>query len=330
MQGLGRLLPKPILPLANVPALSWSLQGIRRARIDRALLVVGHQGSAVRAAIGDVTHDGLVVQYVLQEQQRGTGHALLLARDFVGDEPFLAMYGDVVCSRRYFELFAKSYSDWNVDGLMAVESVPDPWQGAVVCVEGDRIVRLVEKPPPGSVDSDLINAGLFVLPPEIFDILGMLPPTDRGEIELPCAIRALIERGRHIAPHRLVDFWINLTDPAAYLAADRHVLHEREASGEQAVSPAADIDEAARITRPVAIGPGSAVGRCHLGPDVTVAAGCSIADGAVLRRCILLDSVHIGPDAIVDNAIVAPHVVVAERGRVGGGSAAALALPEHQ
>ena len=79
--------------------------------------------------------------------------------------------------------------------------------GAAVYRDGDRITRLIEKPPRGTSTSKWNNAGVMILTPRIFPALRVLPRSERGEYELPQAVGALIDEGRLVLGHELTGFW---------------------------------------------------------------------------------------------------------------------------
>jgi UTP--glucose-1-phosphate uridylyltransferase len=165
------------------------------------------------------------VSYTRQKQPLGLGHAVLVARDLVGDEPFAVLLGDVLIPGE--NPATKQLIDvWNATGVgaIAVEEVPreKTYLYGIVAGEpapqppfGNRLMRirdLVEKPKPENAPSNLAITGRYVLPPEIFDCLARTKPGAGGEIQLTDAMRLLaLERG----------LWAYIYDGISYDAGDK-------------------------------------------------------------------------------------------------------------
>jgi len=299
MRGLCDALPKPLLPVANRPALVHTIGQFEAAGVRDVLLVVGHQAEQVRAALG--FRCGQVrLSYIVQSHPKGTGHAAALAKDFAAGEPFLLMFGDIVTSRRHAADIVGLYEAERPDAVLAVRWFRDPASGGAVYVEGGRVARIVERPKPGDTTTHYINAGIFVFPPLIFDRLRRVPLSPRGEYELTDAIRMLLDEGLDVRAYDLPRFWVNLTDPATYLEAQRELL------GEMGLDP------------PVAVAEGCSVGDCRIGPNASIGDGCAVGDGAVVRDAVVMSGATIGQGAVVEHAVVGLNATVGPGARLVG------------
>ena len=296
MQGLCDDLPKPLLPVANRPLLAHTLGQIEAAGITQALLVVGHQARLIRQALG--RHCGSVeLHYVVQDDPKGTGQAAALAEQFAAGEPFLMLFGDIVTARPHLPELAATYREELPDAVLSVRHVPNPASGGAVCVEDGRVARIAERPKPGEVPTHFINAGIFVLPPQIFDILRRVELSPRGEYELTDALEILVALGRTVRAFALRGFWINVTDGATYLEAQREVLAE--------TAPGlADVPAGIRVDGPVVVGAGCHLEGCSLGPNVCIGQACTIGAGAAIRDAVIMAGATVGARATVDNAVV--------------------------
>jgi UTP--glucose-1-phosphate uridylyltransferase len=165
------------------------------------------------------------VSYTRQKEPLGLGHAVLVARDLVGDEPFAVLLGDVIIpgERPATKQLVEVYEATGV-GAIAVEEVPREMTHLYGIVGGDpapqppwgprllRIRELVEKPKPEKAPSNLAITGRYVLPPEIFDCLARTKPGAGGEIQLTDALRILAqERG----------LWAYIYEGVSYDAGDK-------------------------------------------------------------------------------------------------------------
>ena len=296
MRGLCDELPKPLLPVANRPVLTHTLGQMEAAGVDAVLLVVGHRAQLVRSALGRRC-GGVALDYVVQGDPRGTGQATALAEQFAAGEPFVMMFGDIVTSARHLPDIVGIYRHERPAALLSVRYFRDPASGGAVYVERDRVVRIVERPQPGETTTHYINAGICVFPPAIFDLLRQVGLSPRGEYELTDAIRMLLDAGEAVRAYDLKGFWVNLTDPAAYLEAQRELLVEME-------PPPPAVAGGVDVVGPVVVSPGCQVAACRLGPHVSVGAGCSIGAGAEVRDAVLMAGATVGAGARVDTAVV--------------------------
>jgi len=319
MRGLCDELPKPLLPVANRAVLAHTLGQLEAAGVSEALLVVGHQARRITEGLGRRC-GGVGLDYVVQDDPKGTGQATALAEGFAAGEPFVMMFGDIATSGRHLPGLVRVYEGEGPDAVLSVRYVQDPASGGAVYVEGGRVARIVERPQPGETTTHYINAGIFVFPPAIFDLLRQVELSPRGEYELTDAIRALVDGGATVRAYDLEGFWINVTDPASYLEAQRELL------GEMAC-PAPDVPGGVTVRGPVAVGSGCRLEACGLGPDVSVGEGCAIGAGAEVRDAIVMAGATIGAGARVEKAVVGMGARVGDGvGLVGdpGGDAAVL------
>ena len=110
----------------------------------------------------------------------------MLARDFAGADPFLMTYGDILVeSEIYSALFSRADA---AEMVISVKWVDDPYQGGAVYTEGERVTKIIEKPPKGTSSTNWNNAGIYVFRPSVFDALDRIEVSPRGEYELTDAV----------------------------------------------------------------------------------------------------------------------------------------------
>jgi UTP--glucose-1-phosphate uridylyltransferase len=217
--------PKEMLPLVDKPIIQYVIEEAVAAGITQIIIVTGRGKNAIEDHF-DVSYEleklleergktdlleevrrisnMISVSYVRQKETLGLGHAVLVARDLVGDEPFAVMLGDdiidaaVPCMRQMVEVFEKHGGP-----VVAVHQVPRDEISAYGVIAGttdaanDRLFRvsdMVEKPRREDAPSDLAIIGRYILTPDIFDILEKTPRDKGGEIQLTNGIRVLGER----------------------------------------------------------------------------------------------------------------------------------------
>lgn len=218
-----KAVPKEMLPLVDRPAIQYVVEECARAGIDDVLLVT----SIGKAALEDHFDRRLDLEAVLEEKgktdmldevrriaevaevasvrqpvQLGLGHAVLMGRQHVGDEPFVVVLGDDIVdpSEPYLERMLAVHEE-SGRPTVALMEVPDDQTHlyGIATVEGTEqddvvaITGMVEKPPPGSAPSNLAIIGRYVLPAAIFGVLEQTPRGAGGEIQLTDALVTLAE-----------------------------------------------------------------------------------------------------------------------------------------
>jgi dTDP-glucose pyrophosphorylase len=161
------------------------------------------------------------VSYVAQEKQDGTGSAALLAREFAAGDPFLMTYGDnIVEPQVYRDILAKAEG---AEMALAVKYVDDPYQGGAVYTEGDRVTRIIEKPPQGTSTTHWNNAGIYVFRPSIFEALDRVELSPRGEYELTDAVYAIVNSGKPVHWYAIEGFWRDIGRPEDLPEAEKYL-----------------------------------------------------------------------------------------------------------
>lgn len=286
-----RVIPKPLLPLAHRPTLAYAFDRLKEMDVRDVAIVVGENEPAMRAALGDGAQFGVRLAYVRQPEPKGLAHALSFARDFVGEDPFVLYLGDAIYGGG-FRAFAERFLTSGCANLNIVKPVPDPSRFGVANVEGDRIVKLVEKPP--RPESDLAMAGLYFFRSPIWDVLPDLPPSARGEYEITDAIQRLIDRGEVVLAGRYEEAWFDTGTLDSFLETSRFLSR----SG-ALIADSARVE--GEVGEHVVVGPGAEV-RCKRIEDTVVLPGARVEVDGTIRHSLLGGPVHVTED--LDGAIL--------------------------
>ncbi len=197
--------PKVLIEINGKPFLWYVIQNLRKAGFGMIGIVVGHNGEKIgefcHAAGIDTGIDGVTL--IHQQEQKGTGDALLRAREFIGDDTFLVNYGDNLMGVRDLKDLQRE-DGYHYCGAARVQN-PQKY-GLVIEKEG-FLQEIREKTQESR--SALISTGLYVFTPEIFTVLETVVPSSRGEIELTDAVNVLARRGK-VKVAMIKDFWLDL------------------------------------------------------------------------------------------------------------------------
>jgi dTDP-glucose pyrophosphorylase len=205
-------LPKPMIKVRGKPVLQYIVEGLRYAGVGDLLLVVGYRADAVREFFGDGSRYNVSIRYATQTVQDGTGRVVDLTRDFVGNRPFVLIYGDILVNPANYKRLVDLPGD--VEAMLAVTRGQDVSKGGAVFVNDQMdVLDVREKPKPSEPKSPWYNAGLYAFRASIFDFTAKLKRSPRGEYELTDAICDLAHSGKTVKALELTGEWADVRDP---------------------------------------------------------------------------------------------------------------------
>lgn len=212
MRELTSELPKPMIAVRGKPILLHIIEGLQAAGVTDVLIIVGYRAEVVGQFFGDGAAQRLRITYETQVEQNGTGKVVELARAFVGDDPFVLSYGDILIEASNYCRLTTLADD--TAALVSVKRNEDVSQGGAVFVnERFELIDLREKPQPNEPTSPWYNAGVYAFRPSIFEFTARLELSPRGEYELTDAIRALAHSGEKVQAFELSGAWADVRDP---------------------------------------------------------------------------------------------------------------------
>jgi dTDP-glucose pyrophosphorylase len=217
--------PKPMLPLSGRPMLAHLIERMEAAGVREVLVITGYKSEVVEDYFRDNPPASAKLSYRLQDPQNGTGSAALLGREFVGGDPFLLTFGDILVDPETYRTMFGLYE--NAQAVLAVKHVDDPYRGAAVYVEGDRVTKIIEKPPQGTSTTNWNNAGIYCVGPGIFDELNRVKLSPRGEYELTDAIHQMLAAGVEFGWHEIKGFWRDVGRPEDLPQAEGYLRGEK-------------------------------------------------------------------------------------------------------
>jgi dTDP-glucose pyrophosphorylase len=217
--------PKPMLLLSGRPLLAHVIERLESAGLREILVITGYKAHLVEDYFREHPPALAKLSYRLQEPQNGTGKAALLSREFVGNQPFLLTFGDILVDAANYRAMFQMFGE--VEAVLAVNRVDDPYQGAAVYVDGGRVTRIIEKPPKGTSTTPWNNAGVYCVSPRIFDELARLRLSPRGEYELTDAIHQMLAAGVVFGAHAIEGFWRDVGRPEDLPQAEEYLRGRR-------------------------------------------------------------------------------------------------------
>jgi glucose-1-phosphate thymidylyltransferase len=290
---------KQLVPVANKPVLFYGIEALVDAGIEEVGIIIAPEtGDEIREAAGDGSAFGAQITYIVQDEPAGLAHAVLTAEEFIGDSPFVMYLGDNLLADGLRGLVATFRAD-EPDALILLTPVDDPQSYGVAELDGERIVRLIEKPkdPP----SNLALVGVYLFSSPIFEAARALEPSWRGELEITEAIQGLIDDGHKVQSEVVSGWWKDTGQLADMLEANRLVLEELETKidgdtddsrieGRVVIERGAVVKDSV-VRGPAVIGAGAQIENAYVGPYTSIGEGVLIRRSEVEHSIILTGSV---------------------------------------
>ncbi|RME75853.1 MAG: nucleotidyltransferase family protein [Chloroflexi bacterium] len=209
-------MPKPMLPVAGKPLLEHIIIHLRKCGITELAINLHHLPDAVTSYFGDGSAWGVSLRYSIEEQLLGSAGGVKRLESFF-DDTFVVYYGDLLTWADLRPLVTYHRVMGGI-ATMGLYRVPDPWNRGIVDLDPQGwITRFVEKPPRHEVFSDLANAGIYVLEPDVLADIPADTPYDFGHDVFP----ALLANGQRVAGYVIEDLLIDIGLPDKYAEANR-------------------------------------------------------------------------------------------------------------
>lgn len=334
---------KQLVPVANKPILFYVLEALAEAGVTDVGLVVGDTAAEIEAAVGDGHSFGVEVTYLHQDAPRGLAHAVLIAGEWLGDEPFVMYLGDNMILGGIVDL-VQEFRAGGYDAQVLLTQVEDPTQfGVAELAPNGSVLRLEEKP--AAPRSDLALVGVYMFGPAVHTAVRSITPSERGELEITHAIQWLIDNGRDVRPHLVSGYWKDTGRLDDMLETNRKVLESVEPQVTGAVDVTSRligrvvVQAGAEVVRstirgPAIIGEHTRVIDAYIGPFTSIYHHClvertEIEHSIVLERSTIRDVGRIEDSLIGRDVQVAPSAALprAHRLLLGDHSQVSVAGP---
>ncbi len=310
--------PKPMVPIVGVPFLARTLERLYEAGIRDVILPAGYMPQAITEYFGDGSRLDMKITYVIEDEPLGTAGAIKNVEQHITG-PFFMLNGDVLTSLDLGAMIAYHKEKGGL-GVLHLIKVEDPSAfGCVVHDQTGRISQFIEKPPKGTEPTNEINAGTYLLEPEV---LKFIPPGRNVSIERETFPKVLAE-GEPLYAYTTDDYWIDVGRPEHYLTVHRDVLSgAMPLKIEPGISgPGAAHADCANLIAPVHIGAETIIARmAEVGPNVVFGKNCRIAATAVIKNSVLWDDVVVEEGATIEETIIASRSTIGANAKIGKGS----------
>lgn len=312
--------PKPLVPVANRPVMEYCVELLREQGFKEIGVTLQYLPALIEEYFGDGSDFGVHLRYFVETTPLGTAGSVKNAADFL-DETFVVVSGDALTD---FDL-QKALDFHRQRGSMAtlvLTQVENPLEyGVVITDEDGRIRAFLEKPSWGEVFSDRVNTGIYVLEPEVLE---MVPPDTFFDFSKDL-FPLLLKEGKPLFGITLDGYWCDIGNIGQYSQAHQDILSGKvkiRVMGEDrgkgvVVGEGVEIDPTAEIRGPVLIGSFCRIDAgAILGPYTVLGPYCRVGRGARVERAILWDNVTLSSETRVEGGILLSHAVLESGARV--------------
>jgi mannose-1-phosphate guanylyltransferase len=320
LRPLTSTIPKPVVPLVGRPFISYMIQWLRGHGVEDVILGCGFMADAVREVLGDGAHLGVRLRYLEEPRPLGTGGALKFAEDLL-DDRFFMLNGDVLTD---IDLTAqvRQHEQTGARATLALYPVADPSAyGLVRCNLDGSVSEFIEKPGLDELDTNLINAGAYILERDVLD--GMPPAGTNVSIEREVFPQLV---GRGLYGYEASGYWLDIGTPDRYLKGTYDILEGKvstEVGRELGSHGLALVDGATidgRVVAPVLVGADCSVAaRALVGDRSVLGRGVTVGEGARVEASVLLEGVSVGAATTIHSSIIGRGASIGDRCHIEGG-----------
>lgn len=305
--------PKMLFPIANRPLIDYTLEALSKEEsVDTVVLAVYYMAESLVRYLGPTKYD-LGILYSREQRPLGTGGPVKKAKDMMNGDRFMVMNGDILTDFDYKRLIDYHEEKGGV-ATIALTQVSDPTRyGSVELDWEGRITRFVEKPEYGKAPSNLINAGIYIMEPEIFDYI-----PDNGKVRIETEVFPKLAEEHKLYGFESHGFWLDIGEPQDYLGANAMMLTKSNLNeyGENS-----KIDSSVVIRKPCNFGDNVRIGAdCVIGPNVSLGDNVQIGKGCRIENSVVFNGVSIEDYSSVKGAILGENSVLERWVKVESGS----------
>jgi mannose-1-phosphate guanylyltransferase/phosphomannomutase len=306
--------PKPMVPVVNKPVMAHVLELLKRHGITDVVVTVQYGASMIQDYFGNGQQMGLNISYVAEEVPLGTAGSVRNARSLL-EGPFIVVSADALTDIDLRAIIG-FHQQKKALATLALYRVPSPLEYGVIITDADgRIVRFLEKPSWGEVISDQVNTGIYVLQPEVLDLIPEGEPYDWSQQVFP----RLLERGAPLFGYVAEGYWCDIGNHQEYMRASTDLLQGivqlgelgRHIGGSIWTSGNVEIAPDAQLHGPIFLGDGVKIkGGVIIHGPVVVRDHTILDNWSRIERSIIWRNCYIGEAAELRGAIIGRHCSV--------------------
>lgn len=304
-------IPKTLIPVCNVPVIQRQMNLLKEAGVKEIVLAVSVMADYLKHYFGNGEKFGLKIHYTNEKSPMGTAGAIKLAEEYLKDDNFFMLNGDVILNFNFGDML-KFHESSPRTGTIASRIVDDPSRYGVLITDDDsKILKFLEKtdyiPPKDGPVPMPINAGVYILEPEIFDYIA---PYKKVSIEKEVFPNLAGEN--RIYHYPISGLWKDIGKPEELLEGNillmKELIEKAPGNEKNLLEDCLDIEGKALIYAPVMIGKNVTIRKdCVLGPDVVIGDNVYIGEGTEIKESLIYNEAYIADNVKIERSIVSDN-----------------------
>ena len=313
-------MPKSVLPVLNRPFMEYTFAYLLQSGIKDIILTVNYLPDIIRDYFGDGSRYGVNLIYCHEQEPMGTAGAIKNAENYL-DSTFVALNGDIFTDLDLGDML-EIHRMKKAKTTISLQWVDDPSAFGVVETDADhRVLRFIEKPPRAEAKTNWINAGIYMLEPEV---LKHVPENTHYMVEKGL-FPALLDMGEPVYSYQFRGYWLDMGTPESYFNLNSDILAGTVADPLSHTADGisvyykgeSDIHPSTLFNGPVIIGNGCRIGQqVSFNGSVVIGDSCSIGDNAVISNALIWNNVNIGNGVSIEHCIIGNNVEIEMNQRV--------------
>ncbi|ADB60114.1 Nucleotidyl transferase [Haloterrigena turkmenica DSM 5511] len=309
--------PKPLLPAATTPILEHVFDQLLEAGVTEITVVVGYRRNRVQAHFGS-TYRNVPLTYVTQDQQLGSGHALLTAESTV-DGTTIVVNGDQIVESTVISDVLEAHDDNSAVATLGLLNRVDVSSYGGVILDDGEVTEIVENPQ--DERTYRFNAGVYAFEPAIFDAVRAAEPR-AGEQSLIDAINELLASDEAVRGTVSEGLWVDATYPWDLLDVSFELFEAGLINGSRTenVAESATVHESAVVREPVVVAPDCEIGAgAVVGPYACLGENATVRSNAVVERSVIDADTRVGASATVVDCVTGVGASIGNGTTIPGG-----------
>ncbi len=308
---------KHLIPLGGRPMIFYSIENLVNSGIDQIGIIISEKDSLLKQVVGDGSRWGVEIEYIIQKEMTGLGSAIMTARDYINNEPFILYLGDNVINYNIADLVNR-YFEEKLNALLLLAKVDCPQRFGVPEIRDGKIVSVEERPM--HPKSEFAVTGVYIYDENAFKAMDSIEISDRGQYEISDIHNYYINSNLKLDYQEIDKWWKDRGKPEDLLEGNKFVLQncvfekrqefmEGEIVGNAKVEGNVKIGKGTRIIGktlirgPVSIGEGCLIKDSYVGPYTSIG-NVSELNGTEIEHSLVMDNVNIYTKEKIVNSVI--------------------------
>ena len=316
-------IPKTLIPVVNKPVIERQMLLLKNAGIKEIVLAVSVMSEVVKQFFGDGKRLNVKIHYTNEKYPMGTAGAIRLAEEYLKDDNFFMLNGDVIMDFDFSDML-KLHQNCGGIGTIASKIVEDPSRYGVLIVDNQthQLLEFLEKeeyhPPAGKIKPMPINAGVYILEPDIFSYI---PPKQKVSIEREVFPR--VAKDNKLFNYSISGIWKDIGKPLDLLEANKfmmtHIINSLSGKVKNLIDDSVNIDPTVKIRSPCTIGKNVVIQKdCIIGPNVIIGDDVYIDENTEIKDSLIYNESYISQNALINNAIISDNCLIEKNVQLAG------------